>query len=239
MASDSESGSEYEVDKILQQRKRKGVLEYLVRWRGYGAENDSWEPGKNLKDCAEKIKAFNDNEKANTTPKRRSRKSTSRSRSRSRGRSASKGRKSPSRKKAATVRQETAVRRSSRSRSRGRQQTAVETITKKVEEFSDDEDRSKRVVTETKETVTRTSGSTPAEKSKWKNPMRKAFKQLTASDYPTIIIFLCITVITLSFVLEPYINLEQAWTWVTQTTASFQKYVQGLWTATANKSGGK
>ena len=55
-----------QVDKILQQRKRKGVLEYLVRWRGYGAENDSWEPGKNLKDCAEKIKAFNDNEKANT-----------------------------------------------------------------------------------------------------------------------------------------------------------------------------
>lgn len=34
-------------------------------------------------------------------------------------------------------------------------------------------------------------------------------------------------------------SLEQAWTWVTQTTASFQKYVQGLWTATANKSGGK
>lgn len=79
-------------------------------------------------------------------------------------------------------------------------------LQKKVEEFSDDEDRSKRVVTETKETVTRTSGSTPAEKSKWKNPMRKAFKQLTASDYPTIIIFLCITVITLSFVLEPYIK---------------------------------
>lgn len=66
------------------------------------------------------------------TPKKRGRKSTSRSRSRSRGRSASKGRKSPSRKKATPVKQETAVRRSSRSRSRGRQQTTVETLTVSV-----------------------------------------------------------------------------------------------------------
>lgn len=66
------------------------------------------------------------------TPKKRGRKSTSRSRSRSRGRSASKGRKSPSRKKATPVKQEMAVRRSSRSRSRGRQQTTVETLTVSV-----------------------------------------------------------------------------------------------------------
>lgn len=66
------------------------------------------------------------------TPKKRGRKSTSRSRSRSRGRSASKGKKSPSRKKLTPVKQETAVRRSSRSRSRGRQQTTVETLTVSV-----------------------------------------------------------------------------------------------------------
>lgn len=239
MATDSESGSEYEVDKILQQRKRKGVIEYLVRWQGYGAENDSWEPGKNLKDCAAKIKAFNENENANATPKKRGRKSTSRSRSRSRGRSASKGRKSPSRKKVTPVKQETAVRRSSRSRSRGRQQTTVETLTKKVEEFSDDENQIKKFVTETKETVTRSSGTAAPVKSKIKNPVKALYRQLTTSDYPTIIIFTCIALITLSFVLEPYINLEQAWTWVTKTVSSLQKYVQGLWAAPASKSGGK
>lgn len=227
------------VDKILQQRKRKGVIEYLVRWQGYGAENDSWEPGKNLKDCAAKIKAFNENENANATPKKRGRKSTSRSRSRSRGRSASKGRKSPSRKKATPVKQETAVRRSSRSRSRGRQQTTVETLTKKVEEFSDDENQIKKFVTETKETVTRSSGTAAPVKSKMKNPVKALYRQLTTSDYPTIIIFTCIALITLSFVLEPYINLEQAWTWVTKTVSSLQKYVQGLWAAPASKSGGK
>lgn len=185
------------------------------------------------------------------TPKKRGRKSTSRSRSRSRGRSASKGRKSPSRKKAAPVKQETAVRRSSRSRSRGRQQTTVETLAvsvtwsliagdplrvtscydnsrvlstplyhwnvivwlikdysfqKKVEEFSDDENEIKKVVTETKETVTRSSGTAAPVKSKMRNPVKALYRQLTTSDYPTIIIFTCIALITLSFVLEPYIK---------------------------------
>lgn len=186
------------------------------------------------------------------TPKKRGRKSTSRSRSRSRGRSASKGRKSPSRKKATPVKQETAVRRSSRSRSRGRQQTTVETLTvsvtwslivgdhpgsaavntiqgsflhlvsmecnrlvnkgllysfqKKVEEFSDDENQIKKFVTETKETVTRSSGTAAPVKSKMKNPVKALYRQLTTSDYPTIIIFTCIALITLSFVLEPYIK---------------------------------
>ncbi|XP_056019997.1 chromobox protein homolog 2-like isoform X2 [Ostrea edulis] len=222
------------VDKILQQRKKKGVVEYLVRWQGYGAANDSWEPGKNLKDCADKIKAFN----ASATPKKRGRKSTSRSRSRSRGRSTSKTRKSPARKRTAAVQQETPVRRSSRSSSRGRQQTTVETITKKVQEFSDDEGISKKVVTETKETVTRSNASATAVKTKWRNPLETAYRQLTTSDYPVLVIFACITLITLSYIMEPCVNLEQAWTWLTKNVSSLQKYIQGLW-KTAGKSGGK
>ena len=42
---------EYLVDRILDERPRGRGKQYLVRWLGYDAGQDSWVPGAALKDC--------------------------------------------------------------------------------------------------------------------------------------------------------------------------------------------
>ncbi|XP_056148773.1 chromodomain Y-like protein [Lampris incognitus] len=50
----------YEVERIVDRRKnKKGKVEYLVRWRGYGTEEDTWEPESNLSSCLVYIQEFN------------------------------------------------------------------------------------------------------------------------------------------------------------------------------------
>jgi len=41
--------SVYKIDKILDQRYRKGILEYLVHWKGYRREFDLWVPAASAK----------------------------------------------------------------------------------------------------------------------------------------------------------------------------------------------
>lgn len=49
---------EYEVEKILQHRKVGRKIQYLVRWKGYGRDDDTWEPEANLKHAKQKIKEY-------------------------------------------------------------------------------------------------------------------------------------------------------------------------------------
>ncbi|OAV87251.1 hypothetical protein PTTG_29513 [Puccinia triticina 1-1 BBBD Race 1] len=44
---------EWEVGEILDCRRRQRKMEYLVASKGYGAEENSWEPADNLKHCQE------------------------------------------------------------------------------------------------------------------------------------------------------------------------------------------
>jgi len=38
----------YKIDKILDKRVRRGIQEYLVRWKGYGKDFDSWVPTSDI-----------------------------------------------------------------------------------------------------------------------------------------------------------------------------------------------
>ena len=49
---------EWEVEKILNKKKTRGVTRYLVWWKGFTAEGDMWEREENLKNAEELIKEF-------------------------------------------------------------------------------------------------------------------------------------------------------------------------------------
>ena len=55
---EEEDGS-YEVHRILEVKfiKKTGKREFLIRWKGHGEEDDTWEPEENL-DCSELIERF-------------------------------------------------------------------------------------------------------------------------------------------------------------------------------------
>jgi len=53
-----EGEEEWEVERILNKRKVRGRDKYLVRWKGFTAEYDTWEGRENLKNAKEAIKEF-------------------------------------------------------------------------------------------------------------------------------------------------------------------------------------
>ena len=49
---------EWEVEKILNKKKIRGVEKYLIQWKGFTAEGDTWERRENLKNAKELIEEF-------------------------------------------------------------------------------------------------------------------------------------------------------------------------------------
>ena len=55
-----EGEEEYEVEEVLNSRRygRWRKLQYLVRWKGWGPEHDSWEAAEDLTNAPDLVKKF-------------------------------------------------------------------------------------------------------------------------------------------------------------------------------------
>jgi len=53
-----EGVEEWEVEKVLNKKKMRGVEKYLIWWKSFTAEGDTWERRENLKNVGELIKEF-------------------------------------------------------------------------------------------------------------------------------------------------------------------------------------
>ena len=49
---------EYEVAAIIGHRHKKGQIQYLVCWKGYGAESDTWQQASDLKNAPKIVQSY-------------------------------------------------------------------------------------------------------------------------------------------------------------------------------------
>lgn len=54
----SDGSVEYEVERVLRSRKRRGRLQYLVQWKGYDASENSWVSHQDLKNAPDVLRDF-------------------------------------------------------------------------------------------------------------------------------------------------------------------------------------
>jgi hypothetical protein len=47
------------MEEILDKRRKRKKVEYLVSWKGFGPQENSWEPAANTTHCQDLVNEFN------------------------------------------------------------------------------------------------------------------------------------------------------------------------------------
>ena len=53
-----DSGEFYEIEDILDSKRVDGRTLYLVAWKGYGKEHNTWEPTSSFENCCDVLQKF-------------------------------------------------------------------------------------------------------------------------------------------------------------------------------------
>lgn len=63
----------YEIEAVRKKRTRKGVVQYLIKWRGWPESANTWEPVENLMACLDVIDAFDERSGKHRSKRKRKR----------------------------------------------------------------------------------------------------------------------------------------------------------------------